>query len=58
MATTNRIYKVAKANKWLCTDEEADRRLAAGDFMLLADYGKDEKFLVYTPYIPLQITPP
>jgi len=51
------FYETAKANNWLCTNEEAERRLSTGDFKLFVDYGKDEKLVVYTPYIPLQIIP-
>jgi len=50
------MYNIIKANNWFCSDEEAEKRLKTGQWVLLADYGTDEKFLAYVPYIPLQIT--
>ena len=50
------FYEIAVKNKWLFTDEEAEKRLKTGEYKLLADYGIDEKFIIYVPYIPLQIT--
>jgi hypothetical protein len=49
------FYEIAVKNKWLFTDEEAKKRLKTGEYKLVADYGIDEKFLVYVPYIPLKI---
>ena len=50
------IYEIAKVNGWICTDDEAEKRLESGEFIGVADFGKDEKLLVYVPYIPLLIT--
>lgn len=52
------MYEIAKANKWLFTDEKAKELLKSKEWHCWCDYGKDEKFLVCTPYIPLFITPP
>ena len=52
------IEKILEKNNYLFTDEEAEKRLKTGEYKLLADYGKDKKFIVYVPYIPLMITPP
>lgn len=52
------IEKILEKNNYLFTDEEAEKRLKTGKYKLLADYGKDKKFIVYVPYIPLMITPP
>ena len=46
-------YEIAKKNKWLFTDEEAEKRLKAGEYILIADYGKDAKYIAYVPYISL-----
>lgn len=51
------IEKILEKNNYLFTDEEAEKRLKTGEYKLLADYGKDKKFIVYVPYIPLMITP-
>ena len=50
------MYKIAKANKWLCSDAVAKKRLKEGRWMIIARYGKNENFLVYQPYLPLIIT--
>ena len=52
------IQKTLEQNKFLFTDEEAEKRLKTGEYKLLADYGKDKKFIVYVPYIPMFETPP
>ena len=52
------IQKTLEKNNFLFTDEEAEKRLKTGDYKLLADYGKDKKFIVYKPYIPMFETPP
>jgi mRNA-degrading endonuclease RelE of RelBE toxin-antitoxin system len=46
------MYETLKKNGYLCTDEEAERRLKTGEYRILFDYGKDEKLLLYIPYIP------
>lgn len=50
--------KTLEQNKFLFTDEEAEKRLKTGEYKLFADYGKDKKFIVYVPYIPMFETPP
>lgn len=52
------IEKILEKNKFLFTDEEAEKRLKTGEYILLADYGKDKKFITYQPYIPMFETPP
>lgn len=46
-------YRIAKKNKLLFTDEEAEKRLKGGEYILIVDYGKDEKYVAYVQYIPL-----
>ena len=53
-----KIEKILEKNKFLVTDEEAEKKLKTGEYKLLADYGKDKKFIVYEPYIPMfEISP-
>ena len=52
-----KILKILEKNNFLFTDEEAEKRLKTGDYKLLADYGKNKKFIVYEPYIPIFETP-
>jgi hypothetical protein len=47
------IQKTLEQNKFLFTDEEAEKRLKTGEYKLLGDYGKDKKFIIYEPYIPM-----
>jgi hypothetical protein len=49
------FYDITVKNRWLFTDEEAEKRLKSSEYKLVADYGIDKKLLIYIPYIPLQI---
>ena len=51
------IQKTLEKNNLLFTDKEAEKRLKGGEYKLLADYGKDKKFIIYQPYIPMFKTP-
>jgi len=53
----NNYYKILKHNNLLRTDKEAKKILKDKEYHLLYNYGKDENFIVWIPYIPLFITP-
>ena len=52
----NNNYTIAKINNWLFSDDDAEKLLKSNEYKLIADYGKDEKFILYIPYVPLLIT--
>lgn len=49
------MYNTLKKNGYLCTDKEAERRLKTNEYILLYNFGKDEKLVAYQPYIPLMM---
>ena len=51
------FYQILKKNKFLCTDKRAKKLLKDKEYHLYADYGKDEKFVVWIPFIPVFETP-
>jgi len=50
------IYDILKKNNFLFTEKETKKLLKTNDYKLIMSFSKDENFLVYVPYIPLQIT--
>jgi len=48
---------ILEKNNLLLSDEKAEEKLKTNEYILIRDYGKDKKFIVHTPYIPLFITP-
>jgi hypothetical protein len=47
------LYSIFKKNNYLKTDKEIKNLLKNKEFHLYGNFGKDENFVVYTPYIPI-----